>query len=703
MRFARYTALYGFALAGAAVHGCYSSPGAPAACQSDVDCATGEVCNVVHTCVDQYDPSPFEGCEGDCGAASHAYGDVLATYRGVPAYSNGGTTNCQPCSAGQGLGLGLTCGYRCGAEFGSAAETGYGLAFQCVEYVRRFYGIVYGDAAVGYSTGNANQYVGAKAAALGLVEHVNGEASELPQPDDIIVFYGGSFGHIAIVTQVDPALGEVRIIQQNTGGVAEMTLKYTLTAGRVKFGALPSPLGNYSVHAWLRNEDHDFHACNPNIPCPAGYTCKDGLCEGISCPNPSPSSGALVEPADGAQVGAEFVAHAQVSDANGIVKVTVTVDTLEQCKFSLPISADVEELAVDIPVDLGTCALAPGPHALGLWMEDGCGIATIVDSATIDYEEDAIGCAAGSTCCGADGTPVAAGEHGPQCDDECRRCNGAGACVPAPQTTACAGGQGTCDGAGGCEVDTCGDGLATVDPGEQCDGDALGGASCQDQGFDGGQLACNANCTLDTTGCTQASCGDDALDPGEACDGDDLGGATCESKGFAGGSLDCTGNCQLDTSGCYEATIEASPPTSQWTPDFAPQTDCSCTTQDPDCRTLYVGRAVEVAGNLATMQFQKTDGSGPSVDIKYWVVVGDEQPDCNLIDMYLERASGTWSQSDQTLEVDGIDIWPSESAFNNAPCGESKYLFVISGGGGGFETTRTWFQKQPVRFTKVCE
>ncbi len=50
---------------------------------------------------------------------------------------------------------------------------------------------------------------------------------------------------------------------------------------------------------------------------------------------------------------------------------------------------------------------------------------------------------------------------------------------------------------------TCGNG--TIDPGEDCDGEDLGGATCQDLGFDGGQLACSPNtCTYDTSGCTSA-------------------------------------------------------------------------------------------------------------------------------------------------------------------------------------------------------
>ncbi len=45
----------------------------------------------------------------------------------------------------------------------------------------------------------------------------------------------------------------------------------------------------------------------------------------------------------------------------------------------------------------------------------------------------------------------------------------------------------------------CGDG--TVDAGEECDASALGGATCQSEGFASGTLACGPGCTFDTSGC----------------------------------------------------------------------------------------------------------------------------------------------------------------------------------------------------------
>ncbi len=96
--------------------------------------------------------------------------------------------------------------------------------------------------------------------------------------------------------------------------------------------------------------------------------------------------------------------------------------------------------------------------------------------------------------------------------------------------------------------DSCGnDG---VDPGEDCDGRDLAGNDCAGLGFVDGTLACNPDCTFDTSGCS--SCGDDVADPGEDCDGMDLAGSTCGSlgMGFTAGTLACDGTCVFDTSGC---------------------------------------------------------------------------------------------------------------------------------------------------------
>ncbi len=105
----------------------------------------------------------------------------------------------------------------------------------------------------------------------------------------------------------------------------------------------------------------------------------------------------------------------------------------------------------------------------------------------------------------------------------------------------------TCDGYDTTACTNCGN--DTLDSGEACDGTALDGEDCTTQGFDGGTLTCASDCTFDTTQCTTNTCGNSQIDSGEDCDGSELGGATCSSQGFVDGTLACN-NCQFDTSSC---------------------------------------------------------------------------------------------------------------------------------------------------------
>ncbi len=108
---------------------------------------------------------------------------------------------------------------------------------------------------------------------------------------------------------------------------------------------------------------------------------------------------------------------------------------------------------------------------------------------------------------------------------------------------------GACDSQSS-STDTCGDNI--VDPGEACDGIDLGGQSCPQLGFYGGDLSCNPDCTLDLGPCQATGwCGDGVLQAGEDCEGG-IGEVTCASLGqnFTGGTLSCGADCRYDTSRC---------------------------------------------------------------------------------------------------------------------------------------------------------
>jgi DNA-binding beta-propeller fold protein YncE len=124
----------------------------------------------------------------------------------------------------------------------------------------------------------------------------------------------------------------------------------------------------------------------------------------------------------------------------------------------------------------------------------------------------------------------------------------------------CTGGTPSCSSActldfsscSGCPI--CGNGLK--EGGEECDGADLGGEDCGTLGFYcqvGGGLGCNADCTFDAADCIPGACGDGSVqaDCNEVCDGSNLAGESCQSQGFGGGDLACVATClDFDTSGC---------------------------------------------------------------------------------------------------------------------------------------------------------
>ena len=86
-----------------------------------------------------------------------------------------------------------------------------------------------------------------------------------------------------------------------------------------------------------------------------------------------------------------------------------------------------------------------------------------------------------------------------------------------------------------------------------CDGEYLGVETCESQGYSGGTLSCLSDCSgFDTSSCiAEPSCGNGFIEGNEVCDGDDLGGETCESQGYDAGVLACLSDCSgFDTSSC---------------------------------------------------------------------------------------------------------------------------------------------------------
>ncbi len=119
-------------------------------------------------------------------------------------------------------------------------------------------------------------------------------------------------------------------------------------------------------------------------------------------------------------------------------------------------------------------------------------------------------------------------------------------------------GDGVCSSTEGencqnCIVDccpACGNGIRQI--GEECDTNELNDRTCEDFGYSGGNLACTSWCSFDYSGCTGSGpvCGNDVTEYGEQCDGSDMQGVTCQSLGYMAGIAFCGANCTYNTTGC---------------------------------------------------------------------------------------------------------------------------------------------------------
>ncbi|MCH9683954.1 MAG: alpha/beta hydrolase [Deltaproteobacteria bacterium] len=124
---------------------------------------------------------------------------------------------------------------------------------------------------------------------------------------------------------------------------------------------------------------------------------------------------------------------------------------------------------------------------------------------------------------------------------------------------------------------------------ESCDGDDLGGLTCKDFGFEGGQLHCNDDCRFVEGACNM--CGNGVTDPGEACEpGMFPAGMDCKDFGFDMGDLSCDAECTvIGTSTCHGGIAINAP---------GSYADCLNPQQRADCDLLGPAGCAATYGHL---------------------------------------------------------------------------------------------------------
>jgi len=160
------------------------------------------------------------------------YGTILGSYNGVNVYSNG------------------TGGYVSN-EYNIVNGTNTGMKWQCVEYVNRYYLLIYnkdirvpGHNAVDYYP-NATQH--------GLAPYAN-NGTTAPAIGDILCFSGGNpnYGHVAIVREVGS--NYLKVAQQNvTNNAGDVNFNIIMTVIGGYYNVSGSTIGaSYICQGWLR-------------------------------------------------------------------------------------------------------------------------------------------------------------------------------------------------------------------------------------------------------------------------------------------------------------------------------------------------------------------------------------------------------------------------------------------------------------------
>lgn len=178
-----------------------------------------------------------DAIQSSVGKALNSYeiGDTVDSLNGVPVYYNGAVSHT---------------GKRHLAESGY----NYGLSYQCVEFVKRYY-YDYLKHKMPNTYGNAKDFFNAslKDGQLNkdrnLIQYKNGSKT-LPKVNDLLVFGAVTFnkyGHVAIVSKADST--EIEMIQQNPGPMAPSRVTYKVEKKNGKWC-----IDRSDLLGWLRKE-----------------------------------------------------------------------------------------------------------------------------------------------------------------------------------------------------------------------------------------------------------------------------------------------------------------------------------------------------------------------------------------------------------------------------------------------------------------
>jgi surface antigen len=579
---------------------------------------------------------------GSAGAGavgeSTTYGAPIGEVCGVVAYQNGPVVDYS-----SGLGP-------------------WGLKYQCTEYSFRFISKAYG-LAESYDPATQGRYGDARfwfdqsnnSVINSLERYPNGSTTP-PAPGDILVWNYGTYGHVAVIKEVDLDAGWVVVVEQNNFQGNSFVPIERKPDGR--------HVGSQSLKGWLRAPGAWEANCAPD---------PDASCTGIIHDATITNESLLTARAD---------VHCEggLEKASLVVGEGVTVHSQD---------ASSDSLRLEVQLDLAQTGAQEGIQPLGLWAKEVGGDAVLVASKTISWNRPCDE-APRQVCMGDDvhvlecgaSTFVRTCGSGTQCRE--------GVCEAiAPNCmNACSQGETRCDGTA-TAIDRCemgADGCPVWRRSEAC----ASGSTCEvSRGVASCECSPNARlrCHNDGNVWSYDSC-DVPETPWTTCGADEL---CVEDNNTAR----CESNAPI-------TSIQAN----KTTPSYTAAGPCDTA----NSRALYTATSVSIDEASATgkLAFKKCNGTTHSSSRRYWVVVGHAYPNEGDVNNYQARKSGYFSDAAVTLksggtiaEISNIPLWPSAAAYQAAPCGDEKHIFLITDG-STTPNTRTWYTHQAVTFEKRC-
>jgi len=166
-------------------------------------------------------PPPIGGC-CHCPVWGSGWGTALTRLDGVPVYWNAGDVD-------------------------NGCDGTYGILYQCVELAQRYFALRWGYpptwAGVGAAADMPTNHPGD-------IQFIPNGGSLGPREGDALIFYGGGFGHLALVSGVDRRSGQIALVEENWSPTGQAILPiYADNTIAIR----DSAYGSYTVAGWLHS------------------------------------------------------------------------------------------------------------------------------------------------------------------------------------------------------------------------------------------------------------------------------------------------------------------------------------------------------------------------------------------------------------------------------------------------------------------